>query len=263
MVQNCTVYTTGSTGVCPVYNTGPFSVGQSGWGRSAIILEGSSFVASGCSEGCLINCCNASSGAIPSVMAVRNCKVINNSGQTSGVTAVNALAFPNGAPSSSTWSSWSTNGAYYPQSGNPTDEPAFSYTFTENNANVTDNHTVMNAPSSMSGIFRTAIPSATDTTILTWMNQGIDQFVNVTPPSGGLTVYVTDSPYNAQGNGTTDDTAAIQAAVNAVAAGGPGGQLLFPPRKYLISSTINLPGDIDVRGLGRACSSEILMAVVR
>ena len=51
---------------------------------------------------------------------------------------------------------------------------------------------------------------------------------------------VTDSPYNAAGNGSTDDTAAIQSAINACAAAG-GGQVYFPPGTYLISGPLQDP----------------------
>src|SRR4030042_7161793 len=50
-----------------------------------------------------------------------------------------------------------------------------------------------------------------------------------------------DAPYNAKSDGVTDDTAAIQAAVNAAyAAGGgstgPGAQVYFPDGKYIVTS---------------------------
>nr|MDA8319057.1 glycosyl hydrolase family 28-related protein [Actinomycetota bacterium] len=53
------------------------------------------------------------------------------------------------------------------------------------------------------------------------------------------------TPYNvrdfgARGDGTTDDTAAIQAAVNAAVAAA-GGIVYFPPGTYPISSTITIP----------------------
>jgi len=83
--------------------------------------------------------------------------------------------------------------------------------------------------------------------------------------SGGASdvIIVKDSPYNAVGNGTTDDTAAIQAAADACfgSSGAPHGstnvtfnkQLHFPPGNYLISSPITfkyLHGAI-VTGAGR------------
>lgn len=50
-----------------------------------------------------------------------------------------------------------------------------------------------------------------------------------------LVVNVMASPYNAKGDGVTDDTAAIQAAA---AASGVGGTIYLPPGAYLISATI-------------------------
>lgn len=48
-------------------------------------------------------------------------------------------------------------------------------------------------------------------------------------------VNVKDAPWYARGNGTTDDTAAIQGAIDALAAV-RGGRLLFPPGEYRIMS---------------------------
>lgn len=44
-------------------------------------------------------------------------------------------------------------------------------------------------------------------------------------------ISVKDAPYSAKGDGTTDDTAAIQSAVNAIVAAG-GGELVFPAGTY-------------------------------
>ena len=57
--------------------------------------------------------------------------------------------------------------------------------------------------------------------------------------------------YGATGNGTTDDTAAIQNAVNALAAYGQG-LLYFPAGTYSISSMIYLHGlnNFEIRGIG-------------
>jgi hypothetical protein len=46
--------------------------------------------------------------------------------------------------------------------------------------------------------------------------------------------------YGSAGDGVTDDTTAIQAAVNACVAGG-GGVVIFPPGTYVVSSTITVP----------------------
>lgn len=53
----------------------------------------------------------------------------------------------------------------------------------------------------------------------------------------GLWINPKDSPYNAIGNGVTDDTAAIQAALNAAKALG-GVPVRFPAGTYLVTSTL-------------------------
>jgi len=52
-------------------------------------------------------------------------------------------------------------------------------------------------------------------------------------PTSSLTVNVKDAAYGAKGDGVTDDTAAIQKAVNAVA--GTGGTVLIPDGTYMIN----------------------------
>lgn len=52
---------------------------------------------------------------------------------------------------------------------------------------------------------------------------------------------VTNPAYGAKGDGVADDTAAIQAAFNAVLSSSAGqGQVFFPPGNYVISSTISV-----------------------
>ncbi len=58
-------------------------------------------------------------------------------------------------------------------------------------------------------------------------------------------------PYGATGNGTNDDSAAIQAALNAV--GGNGGGVVFLPRgNYLISSNLVVPAETSLVGVWRS-----------
>ena len=70
------------------------------------------------------------------------------------------------------------------------------------------------------------------------------------------TVSVKD--FGAVGDGVTDDTAAIQAAVNAVRAAG-GGTIYFPTGTYLVSTTIDLyqgtAVNLVVRGAGRTATT--------
>lgn len=59
-----------------------------------------------------------------------------------------------------------------------------------------------------------------------------------------LAGYITPQDYNAKGDGVTDDTAAIQSAVNS------GAPVFFPPATYIISSAIALPSSPFLFGSG-------------
>jgi len=59
-------------------------------------------------------------------------------------------------------------------------------------------------------------------------------------------VNVRQSPYNATGNGTTDDYAAIQAAITA----NPGKEIFFPPGIYKITQELVVTGDNTTINLG-------------
>lgn len=59
--------------------------------------------------------------------------------------------------------------------------------------------------------------------------------------------------YGATGNGTTDDRAAISAALSALSAAG-GGTLLFPAGTYAISATVSLASNVRLAGVGRGAS---------
>jgi hypothetical protein len=56
--------------------------------------------------------------------------------------------------------------------------------------------------------------------------------------SGSDVINVTQPPYNAVGDGVTDDTAAIQAAINALG-GSNGSTLYLPAGTYVISGSLN------------------------
>ncbi len=57
----------------------------------------------------------------------------------------------------------------------------------------------------------------------------------------GYYINVKEAPYNARGNGSTDDTAAIQAALDAVPS--TGGVVYLPPGQYEISATLIITQD--------------------
>lgn len=64
-------------------------------------------------------------------------------------------------------------------------------------------------------------------------------------------INVKDHPFSAKGDGVTDDTAAIVAAIAASrAAGGPGGTVYLPSGNYVVSTPIYVPSNTQIQGNG-------------
>jgi hypothetical protein len=67
-------------------------------------------------------------------------------------------------------------------------------------------------------------------------------------------INVKDPTYGAMGDGVTDDTAAIQAAITAVSV--IGGQVYLPPGTYVLSAALNISSaKVMVRGSGRKATT--------
>ncbi|MBT1698129.1 discoidin domain-containing protein [Fulvivirgaceae bacterium PWU4] len=63
-----------------------------------------------------------------------------------------------------------------------------------------------------------------------------------------IKLYVaTDAPYNAVANGTTDNTLAIQSALDQAAADG-GGVVFLPPGKYKVLGHLVVPSNVELKG---------------
>lgn len=71
-------------------------------------------------------------------------------------------------------------------------------------------------------------------------------------------INVTDPPYRAVGNGTVDDTIAIQSAIDAASAlnGGKGGIVNFPSGTYLISATLWIKTGVRLIGEGTGAHTQ-------
>ncbi len=79
--------------------------------------------------------------------------------------------------------------------------------------------------------------------------------IGVVPPraeaASGSDYNVKAAPYNAAGDGTTDDTTAIQSAINDAQSAG-GGVVFFPKGSYKISSTLRVTGhNVQLEGTGK------------
>lgn len=69
---------------------------------------------------------------------------------------------------------------------------------------------------------------------------------------GKLREVVSVKDFGAVGDGVTDDTAAIQNAINAVQAAGGGYELRIPEGKYRVTARLNITSEISIVGEGRA-----------
>lgn len=69
------------------------------------------------------------------------------------------------------------------------------------------------------------------------------------PLKSRLFINVKDAPYSATGNGSTDDTAAIQAAITAANAAG-GGEVFLPRGIYVCGSSLTLYSSVKLTGEG-------------
>jgi hypothetical protein len=71
--------------------------------------------------------------------------------------------------------------------------------------------------------------------------------VPVTKPAKSDLFVVTDAPYNAVADGTTDNTTAIQQALDAAGATG-GGLVFLPPGHYKVLGNLTVPTGVELRG---------------
>jgi parallel beta-helix repeat protein len=76
-------------------------------------------------------------------------------------------------------------------------------------------------------------------------------------PTSSRTASVKDPAYGARGDGVSDDTAAIQKAVNALA--GSGGTLSFPGGTYMVNA---VPGILVQGGLTLQLAADAVLAVI-
>jgi len=107
-------------------------------------------------------------------------------------------------------------------------------------------------PSSTPAAATTPISSASPTAATTTIS-------NAPVFTGPLTGWASVTSFGAKGDGTTDDTAAIQNALNQLGQSGKPSVLYLPAGTYKISSTLNLTGAINVKIVGADPSTTKLL----
>lgn len=100
-------------------------------------------------------------------------------------------------------------------------------------------------------------PTAGLTGVISWFRE-LNRFWNAERPAR---FNVKHRDYGAKGDGVTDDTAAIQSAINAAVAAG-GGIVFFPAGTYLITSSLNVVSliagakyNVKLRGVSQTAST--------
>jgi fibronectin type 3 domain-containing protein len=88
--------------------------------------------------------------------------------------------------------------------------------------------------------------SSSSTLPLVYWTNIVNDYVSRRPARTDLFV-ATNAPWGATGNGSTDDTAAIQSALNAAGTNG-GGIVFLPGGKYKLTSTLDVPAGVELRG---------------
>jgi hypothetical protein len=127
-----------------------------------------------------------------------------------------------------------TINGYYSRKGSPAQpyvDSDFSITVRDKNGALV--YSSFTYPARMSSEYVTYKAGLVNTTVKQILDSKRIEYANVKDPQFG-----------AVGDGVTDDTAAIQAAVNAAK------RVYFPPGIYLISSPIDLPNGIWLEGAG-------------
>lgn len=74
------------------------------------------------------------------------------------------------------------------------------------------------------------------------------QLAGLPASAAGVTINVKQAPFNAKGDGVTDDTAAIQSAIDAAEAS-PGSTVFFPSGIYSYSSQLTVEGNVKLKGV--------------
>ena len=119
-------------------------------------------------------------------------------------------------------------------------------------ANVDTNGVYVSMPGSrgvLRGPYKSLSTVAAGTTVLVASTDDGEQVV-VGPMGGGDGVYSVKS-FGAKGDGVTDDTAAVQAAIDACAAL-TGGVVVLPAGHYVLTDTVTIPDGVTFAGVGKS-----------
>jgi len=107
----------------------------------------------------------------------------------------------------------------------------------------------LNSNASVSNAAKTAADAATAAVAAATSAASAAQATANAALLGSVAINVRTAPYNAKGDGTTDDSGAIQAALNACATAG-GGIVYCPPtgKSYVLATGLQVPGGVQLKG---------------
>lgn len=140
--------------------------------------------------------------------------------------------------------------------------PTGSYWLIEEHIEDDGGHTILpiSVGASNATLAASVIEPVTNTGIVSYLTQATAdaRYALLGATSTVFTISVKAAPYNAVGNGVADDYGAIQDAINAVSALG-GGIVFFPTGTYRILTTLQVPSNVVLMGVG--ASSKIFSEI--
>lgn len=125
-----------------------------------------------------------------------------------------------------------------------------AYTVADNARSSRIDNLIINASGNVGEVVDARMPAAGSpfTTLRSRLNATDAQLADTAKKLGSW-IDVTEKPFNAKGDGVTDDTTAIQAALTYV--GTLGGGIVFAPKgTYIISDTLTIPANTYFYGAG-------------